>query len=216
MSIDRASLSSGCSIEPSYQNVAGYRAISVGFYYPNEFQLKRLLELIEETLRLGTAPDETNLWKPLLQVRDRIPLPLDEALTEKLKNLQQDHFKLFGHAPLATLDLAHYFSENPFEQSKKIAEMAGFYRAFGVDCKSGNRVDSLSVAFEFLSYLHLKWIHALQKDLREQEKITADAMRSFVGEFLSPGIRAFQQKLSEVSESEFYNLLGKIALDSLK
>lgn len=201
-------------IQPSFQNVTGYRAISLGFYYPNESPLMRLKELIEETLRLETASYGYS-WNSLRPLLSLIPLPVDQESVEKLKNLQQEHFRLFGPNPLVPLELAHFFSENPFEQSKKMADASGFYRAFGVSCQNGNRMDNISVAFEFLSYLHLKLMNAYQKQWFEQTKITQDAIHSFLNDFLCPGVNAFQKQLAEKSNSKFYTLLGKISLESI-
>lgn len=202
------------SCELSLQNALGYRALSIGFLYPNEFQLSRLNRMIDEAIDCGKSASN-RCWDSLRDLKPLIAIPLDEINIENLKNLQQEHYRLFGPNPLVPLDLAHYLSENPFEQSKKMADMAGFYRAFGVDCQSGNRVDNISVLFEFLSYLHLKRLNARQKKLKDQEEISENAIRSFVRDFLLEGIGAFQKRLSVNSGQNFYNLLGKIALKSV-
>lgn len=200
---------------PSYQNVIGYRALSIGFLYPTEKELERLKNMATETLnqeRLGSNPI---LWNGFNELLPMIPNSGSTGELESLDLLQEEHFRLFGPNPIVYLDLAFYFSDNPFEQSKKMADMAGFLLAFGVNIEDGNRVDNLSVCLDFLSYLHLKWLNAEEKGLSEQGEMTQKAIRSYVQDFLVCGVRSFHQKLAERSQSNFYKLLGRIALESV-
>ncbi|MBI4217537.1 MAG: molecular chaperone TorD family protein, partial [Elusimicrobia bacterium] len=184
---------------PSYRNVTGYRAISIGFLYPTEPTLQKFTEVLRETLVLKESSSGGFAWNAL---QETIPLLPDPESKDKdsLILLQQDHFRLFGSSPTVYADLAFYFSDNPFEQSKKMADMAGFLRAFGVETQDGNRVDSIPIVFEFLSYLHLKWLHALEKGLDEKAEVTEKAILSYANDFLVQGVGSFYKKLLEQSQ----------------
>lgn len=126
------------------------------------------------------------------------------------QKLEEEHFRLFGPSPACPQDLTLHLAENPFEQARMMAHMAGFYRAFGLEHEQGERSDNLPVALAFLSFLILKERNAADKNLKEPREITGKAISDFVREFLSPGVAAFTSKLANLTSNTFYLSLAEI------
>jgi len=138
-------------------------------------------------------------------LKDGIELPAFD-----IENLREEHFRLFGSAPTCPMELTLHLAENPFEQARMMAHMAGFYRAFGLEHGEGERSDNLSVALSFLSFLTLKEQNAADRHMDEAKEITSKAITDFAREFLSPGVAAFTGKLANLTSNAFYLALAEI------
>lgn len=147
----------------------------------------------------------------------RFRVRLEEAAGERIfvpafsaEELAPEHFRLFGPSPACPQELSLHLAENPFEQARIMAHMAGFYRAFGLEQEPGERSDNLAVALSFLSFLRLKEKNAADKGLAEARDITAKAISDFTREFLAPGAAAFAGKLAKVTSNPFYLTLAEL------
>ncbi|MBI4368790.1 MAG: molecular chaperone TorD family protein [Elusimicrobia bacterium] len=174
----------------------GLKVCSAGFKYPEGSWRSTFMRLAAEIPEAKKA--------------------LGDAQVISLVELAAEHFRLFGPAASCPLDLALYLSENPFEQVKTMAQMSGFYKAFGVDPQDGQRPDSLPVALEFLSYLYLKLQNAEQKNLAVAQATTKHAIDVFLGEYLLPGIEAFAAKCRDNAREPFYISLVDLTLKEIK
>ncbi len=161
--------------------------LAEAFQYPDESWIERFRTLAEDAQREGMI------------------LPSFSA-----EELREEHFRLFGPSPACPQDLTLHLAENPFEQARMMAHMAGFYRAFGVEQEEGERSDNLPVALSFLFFLILKERNAALKGLKEAREVTAQAITDFTQEFLSPGVAAFSSKLVALTLNPFYLALAEI------
>lgn len=116
--------------------------------------------------------------------------------------LETEHFRLFGPVPACTLDLAHHMNPNPFNQAKKIADFAGFYKAFGVE--ADGRADHLPAVLEFLAYLEIKSAHAGDRGWDEKKATTDQAACSLRRELIFKALDLFSRKLQHSSAPRFY------------
>ena len=123
--------------------------------------------------------------------------------------LEAEHFRLFGPAPACPLDLAHHISPNPFKQVQKIAEFAGFYKAFGVE--SEGRADHLPAVLEFMAYLEIKSAHAATKGWDERRRIADAAAASLRRDIVSRALSAFSGKLEKAGAAKFYLRLAALS-----
>ena len=127
-----------------------------------------------------------------------------------LESLQADHrlvFGLTGSLMYETeLGLPH-----EFRQSQELADIAGFYRAFGLQTGAAvrERPDHLATELEFMYLLALKEAYADSNSLPEQAEICVDAQRKFLQDHLACWIGLFCRSL----ERSIDERLGK---DSLK
>ncbi len=203
-----------------------YKLVSVGFLYPDDVWQKRILGLIEELDNLieyskateffKTVKDDIAKIRSFLMYRNFNNFVVADLGRLNLTELQEEHFRLFGPDPVCHLDIAHWAQGDVFMQSRKMAEMAGFYRAFGLDMNEGLRVDNLSVAFEFLSYLCLKILHAENMDADNHIETTEKAMNSFRDGFVLPGLDKFVQSVRDNSKTGFYEVIGGLAKKEIR
>lgn len=131
------------------------------------------------------------------------------------ERLQSEYFRLFGPDALCPLEITNYLSCNEFMQARLIADISGFYRAFGLSLKDNMRQDNLSVCFEFMSYLCLKQIYCINKGYDEKLRITESAFHSFLNEFIKPALPKFLSLIRQHSKSRFYKELADLAEDSI-
>ena len=97
-----------------------------------------------------------------------------------------------------------YISKHEFQRSNYLADISGFYKAFGVEIKS-DRPDSLEAVLEFMHYLIYKEINAPSA---EKAEICLDAQKKFLNEYVSPMARAIAQKVIDQTQSSFYKTIS--------
>lgn len=94
----------------------------------------------------------------------------------------------------------------PLNAAEEMADIAGFYRAFGLDF-DGDRPDHVSTELEFMRLLTMK--EAKARADREEDK--ADVCVSAQRGFLSSHLGRWTSVLSRMTEgTAFYSLLGKL------
>lgn len=99
-----------------------------------------------------------------------------------------EHRRLFGHT------VAHgcppyemeYGPRHVFGQAQELADLAGFYAAFGLrPAASGERVDHLACELEFTAVLTLKEAYAVASRLDEEALVAGQATASFLRDHLA-------------------------------
>lgn len=96
-----------------------------------------------------------------------------------------------------------YISEHEFQRSNYLADISGFYKAFGVEIKS-DRPDSLEAVLEFMHYLIYKEINAPSA---EKARICIYAQRKFFNEYVSPMAKAIAEKVIAQTQDSFYRTI---------
>jgi TorA maturation chaperone TorD len=128
-----------------------------------------------------------------------------------LEALQAQHREIFGLTGSliyeTELGLPH-----EFRQSQELADIAGFYRAFGFQTGAAvrERPDHLATELEFMYLLVLKEAYAAMYDLPEQAEICANAQRNFLQDHLARWIGPFCKSLERSTAER----LGKDGLRS--
>jgi DMSO reductase family type II enzyme chaperone len=188
-----------------------YRWLSRAFRYPDadlaeSLQPPALVALEATWSRL--APEGRDGLHPaltgLLAVSD------DLALTE----LQSEYRRLFGHiesSPCPPYE-TRYHSHHLFQQTHQLADIAGFYRAFGLDIsqEANERPDYLPIELEFLHFLCFKEAYAIQHHGTEHIELVRDAEMTFLKDHLLCWAPAFAGRLQEMSSDVFYANLGRL------
>lgn len=95
---------------------------------------------------------------------------------------------------------SEYTSEHEFQRSNNLSDIAGFYKAFGLEIDN-DRPDSLEAELEFMHYLIFKEVKAPDK---EKARICADAQKKFFSEHLSPMAVKIAQKIIAETGNNFY------------
>ena len=148
--------------------------------------------------------------------------PLITRLDESLQNhsywsLYSQYQYLFD--PQGGIKVSPYETEYTKEtpqhalcQSYQFADIAGFYKAFGLEVSEDHpeRVDHIATELEFMHVLTCKEVMALNNDEKEHISIVRDTQNKFIQDHLGRWAGAFKEKLSKVDQRGFYSNLGKL------
>ncbi|MCA8979429.1 MAG: molecular chaperone TorD family protein [Planctomycetes bacterium] len=129
--------------------------------------------------------------------------PLIAALEAPRERLQDDHTRVFGlvvskHCP--PYEVQYCPQTFSIYRSQRMADVAGYYRAFGVEPGRDvpERADHVACELEFLAWAAAKERHARAQpgaEWAERAAVCRDAQRDFVGEHLAWWIPAFARAL---------------------
>jgi putative dimethyl sulfoxide reductase chaperone len=131
-----------------------------------------------------------------------------ECVNWQLCDLQAEHRRVFSN--VITLDCPPYETlfgnDHVFAQSQVMGDIAGFYRAFGVELSKDihERLDHLSVEFEFMHFLAYKESYSRCHDGADKTQIVLDAQKKFVKNHIGRWVPLFCRMLVKKASSGFY------------
>jgi TorA maturation chaperone TorD len=127
-----------------------------------------------------------------------LPVPENNQLDWDVAVLQSQHRQVFGLTGSMCYE-SEYGLPHEFRQSQELADISGFYRAFGFNSggRSRERPDHLAVELEFMYVLCLKEAYALSMSLSTDAQICRDAQRSFLNDHLAAWVGLFAQALNK-------------------
>ncbi|MBF0336387.1 MAG: molecular chaperone TorD family protein [Nitrospirae bacterium] len=101
--------------------------------------------------------------------------------------------------------------QHSLSQQAQLADIAGFYRAFGLDVATNTpeRVDHITTELEYMHVMALKEATALANNDAENACIVVDAQRKFITDHLGRWADKFSERLVTTAGSEFYAALGE-------
>ncbi len=152
--------------------------------------------------------EETTLSKSFQMLMSK----LDVLKKEKIRN---EFVNVFGHTlskQIAPYALEHLKNSDVFFRTQKLADLNGFYHAFGMEVESIERADHISTQTEFLSFLLLKELLALTNELDEEKEICEKAFADFTQNHFSDWAEMFAGNLADKVDGVFYSLAGKFLL----
>lgn len=139
-------------------------------------------------------------------LRRRADALLAQLREDRFEDFQTGYIDIFGHAARGTCPLNEIeygdLKADPLFQPHRLADLAAFYEAFGVEMAgdSGERLDHISVELEFLSVLAAKEAYALEQQLDDEElALCRDAQRQFLREHLGRWTPAFTRRLARLA-----------------
>ena len=147
------------------------------------------------------------LWPAVTSVASSL-LPVTQVLIDRLANDSFDSFHLaylsaFGHAargPHALNEIEYGdLKADPLFQPHRLADLAAFYRAFGMEIApdAGERHDHLCLELEFLCFLAAREAYALEHQLEPEDlAISRDAQKKFLREHLGRWVPACMRRLA--------------------
>ena len=137
-----------------------------------------------------------------------------------LPALEAEYERTFGHA--AAVDHPphemHFAGVNVFQQTHHLSDVAGFYRAFGVDVPDAlrERADHVGIEMEFLGLLCVKEANAIGSGQAEQRDVTQRARRRFVANHVGGFVPTLYRRVSIREPSEFYCAALRFATELLE
>ena len=141
---------------------------------------------------------------------------LDESKIEKIMN---EFVDVFGHTlskQIAPYALEHLKNSDVFFRTQKLADLNGFYKAFGMEVESIERADHISTQTEFLSFLLLKELLAFQNDLHDEKEVCEKAFVDFNHDHFLDWVEMFAENLAAHVDSGFYSVAGRFLREFLR
>lgn len=140
-----------------------------------------------------------------------------ECVNWQLSDLQSEHRRVFSN--VITLDCPPYETlfgnDHVFAQSHVMGDISGFYKAFGVELSKDihERLDHLSVEFEFMHFLAYKESYSLCHDAPEKTQIVVDAQKKFVKNHIGRWVPLFCRMLTKKADSGLFKLVADLTAD---
>jgi TorA maturation chaperone TorD len=135
-----------------------------------------------------------------------------ECVNWQLSDLQAEHRRVFSN--VITLDCPPYETlfgnDHVFGQAHVMGDIAGFYKAFGVELSRDihERMDHLSVELEFMHFLAYKESYARCHDGADKTQIVVDAQKKFVKEHIGRWVPLFARMLVKKADSGFFRYVA--------
>ena len=146
--------------------------------------------------------------------------PLFDGLQQSIDILHDEYQRVFGLTPAREcppFEVEYHTNTEPFFQSQQLADVAGFYRAFGLNPSTAraSRQDHLALELEFMAFLLMKQRQIRQtmksdSDKTEKLAVCDQAATDFFREHIAWWVPAFATGLIRRSESGIYAELGKV------
>lgn len=115
------------------------------------------------------------------------------------ENLSYEYDRLFRNNELWLYTL-EYVVENEFQRVQGLADINGFYRAFGLETDK-DRPDALPCELEFMHYLIFKEINAVDE---EKTFICRSAQKKFFNLYLYPTAKKIAELVISQTRNNFY------------
>ncbi len=188
-----------------------YRTLAGLFRAPDDGLVERLQrvdlpQLRKALYRLGGEDD-------LLEAAECVARLLDEAQLQELTRSYNDTFDASGGLRCSPHETSHA-PDTPQEalvRTFQLADIAGFYRAFGVEVMpETERVDHISAELEFMHLLAVKAAMAKVQHNPEGEEICRDAAGTFLRDHLSRWYPRFCRSLEEASTGSVYAAAARL------
>jgi TorA maturation chaperone TorD len=146
--------------------------------------------------------------------------PLQAELDRPLEELRAEYDRVFGlvqSRECPPYETEYHSSTEPFFRTQQLADVAGFYRAFGLETARAapERPDHIAVELEFMALLALKERLALQSvpdnpDAAEQAAVCAEAGRTFCSDHLSWWVPSFAMGLRRKAGTGLFAILANV------
>lgn len=167
-------------------------------------ELRQQLPLLESSLE-ALGDDDTRAAALLLS---KAFGPLDTT------DLQASHRRCFGHAVSKECPPyeAEYGQSHIFQKSQCLADVAGFYRAFGLDLAEDfhDRADHISAELDFMQWLCLKEARAVSSGAAEHLALCEDAQAGFLRDHIGRWIPTFTARVRKVGAESFHALAAAV------
>lgn len=182
-----------------------YRLLAEGVSYPTADGIELLRRPYLDAVRAGSVTRGARA-EDALAALGRTLSSLDLAAAESA------YAMTFGHAGIshAVPYEAPYLTTNVFQETAALADVTGFYRAFGVEPSATRRerADHVALELEFMHLLTYKEGYALRNAGPDAAAVCAGAQRSFLAAHLGRWGSLFFRRLGEIAEATHYGPLA--------
>jgi len=200
------------AIARAHARAALYYYLSALFVYPDATTWRMLQEFSAED------------WQRVFSILHWSAIGC-ERLQERLHAITQEqflaeHLAIFGHTAAGELRPyeAGYGTNHVFQETHCLADVAGFYRAFGLEpCEAKReRPDHIAVELEFMHALALKEAYALAHDWGEKADICREAQTGFLRDHLGRWAPSFLKSLAERTRGGTFEMIADATAACIK
>ena len=199
-----------------------YRGLTLGFSLPSEASLAQLASA-EARAALEQAAALLDSCRVAAEPLGPGIRAFGSTPAGGLPVLRRSYARLFGHShglvpPFET----EYGGEVSFRQPQELADIAGYYLAFGLKPAAGvdERADHVACECEFMDFLARKeaLVAASARDSAagaeagEQREIICEAARGFLRDHLGHFGRTFAVRVAKADAGGFFGALGGVML----
>lgn len=182
-----------------------YSFVSALFSEPDSERFRSLTERkLKESIRLCC----NHLDKDLGDCTEKI----FDFLEKDAAAIREERIRLFGHTlskDASPYELEYAGNQEVFAVTQSLADINGFYRAFGLQVNAEERADHVAVESEFLSHLLLKEVLAHQKGETENIEVCEKAWRDFQNDHFYWWIPEFARRLAVQPCAPFFTLVSQ-------
>lgn len=188
-----------------------YHGLAVLFRHPDRqwFDAVRDGKLFAALREIGDSSDCPSYPKILTRLESEFA-----KCASSLQDLSIDYVRLFGaHGGVNCPPFATEFgSRHTFGKAQDLADITGFYAAFGVEMSKErvDRPDHISFLFEFLSFLALKQVGAAAEGNPEGLAVTGEAEEKFFCKHVIDWVPVFCDALATQARQGFYRELAAL------
>jgi DMSO reductase family type II enzyme chaperone len=178
-------------VATALRRAAIYRVLATAFTYPTPARLDWLAAAA--TAAADATPDR--LAGPLARLAEA-------ARGEDTARLAGEHVRLFERQVQCPPYEGAYGPPQMAGKAALVADVAGFYRAFGLEPGGGQPEieDHLGAELEFMSALAVKEAWALAQQHGEGLDVTSRAQRSFLAEHLARWSATFAERIAATGQ----------------
>lgn len=207
------------SVDDALARAVVYRTLSVGFQAPTAERLDDVgaregFPVVAAALRhLERASGSTNL--------ERVAARLASTAPTEVETVAASFARLFGHTARGLICACEteYGPDNTFHQPQQLADISGYYLAFGLQpvLASEARVDHIACELEFMEFLNRKQALLLAGDSRSTDsadtlEVTERAERTFLRDHLARFGRGFATRVVAEDPAGYFGALGHTLL----
>lgn len=206
------------AVDDALARAVVYRTASVGFQAPTDQRLRQLgvrdrFPVVTVALHRLDRSAASSLTAAAARLA-ALAIPEDGALAST-------YWRLFGHTTRGQICACEteYGPDNGFHQPQQLADISGYYLAFGLRpaAASEARADHIASECEFMDFLSRKEALLLShraRGLRGDDtlEVTKQAARTFLRNHLGRFGRAFAARVASEDPDGYFGALGHVLL----
>jgi|ETN01SMinimDraft_1059929.scaffolds.fasta_scaffold178147_2 DMSO reductase family type II enzyme chaperone len=189
--------------EATLERASLYGLFAKAFAYPNE----ETLSAIRSSTKIVSDVLSATKFKKDLR-KEALEFAKIASLTS-LQELHNNYSRLFVGRRHCNLEESEY-DKAVFNRYHRLADVAGFYRAFGFEVSEGShqRADFIGTELEFMQVLMLKRLYADHQGWSAKAEVCLSTERNFIKEHLEWWVPLLCEKMQADSECPFYSSLS--------
>ncbi len=182
-----------------------YQLLSQALIYPDDDVVAAMVETDLPQARESTAFLPVDMDPELAAFGDQ----MTDISRSELKSL---HGRVFSHVVSADCPPceAFYTAKEIFQETSELADIAGFFKAFGLTLAENERVDHISVELEFMHFLTYKEAYAQTHHDPARARFCRDTQRKFIRDHLGRWGTHFARLLDQKADGGYYSCLASL------